>query len=89
MKKRAHLLLQRSDLVISPAEREFIMPTGDPYLAGWPLSGSNADQEAFHQQLLSRSQPHGDPRQLHHMNFSLENGTAGVWNGIEIPLEVL
>ena len=74
--------------MISPAKREFIMPTGVPCLAVWPLSGNNADREAFHQQLLSWSQLHGDQRQLHRMNLSLENGTADVWNRIEIPLEV-
>ena len=40
---------------------------GSPTAVG-PLSGNSADWEAFHQQLLSWSQLHGDQRQLHHMN---------------------
>ena len=85
------LLPQRKDLVISPSEREFIMPTGVPQLAAWPLSGKSADRVAFQQKLHSWSQLHCVPSQLHLMNPSLGNGTAGVhaWNGVEIPLRAL
>ena len=31
------LLPRREDLVISPSQREFIMPSGVPQLAAWPL----------------------------------------------------
>ena len=83
------LLPQREDLVISPSEREFIMPAGVPQLAAWPLSGKSADREAFQQKLHSWSQLHCVPNQHHLMHPSLGNGTAGVWNGVEIPLRAL
>ena len=67
-------------------EWEFIMPSGVPQLAAWPLSGNSADREAFQQQLCIWSQHPCDSRQHHHMNLSLGNGTADVWNRIEIPL---
>ena len=47
------LLPHREDLVISLSEREFIMPTGVPQLAAWPLSGKSADRVAFQQKLHS------------------------------------
>ena len=83
------LLPRREDLVISPSEREFIMPAGVPKLAVWPLSGKSADQEAFQQKLHSWSQLYCVPNQHHLSNPSLGNGTAGAWNGVEIPLRVL
>ena len=83
------LLTQREDLVISPSEREFIMPAGVPQLAAWPLSGKSADRVAFQQKLHSWSQLRCVPSQHHLMNPSLGNGTNGVWNGVEIPLRAL
>ena len=50
---------------VTSRKRESIVSTGVPHLAAWPLSGIDADQKAFHQQLLSWSQHHGDPSQLH------------------------
>lgn len=79
-----HYRTSNADLVISPAEREYIMVTGVPCLAARPLPGNKADQEGFHQQLLSWLQHHGDPKQRH-MNLRLKNGTVGIWNRIEIP----
>ena len=69
------LLPQREDLVISPSERECIMPAGVPQLAAWPLSGKSADRVAFQQKLHSWSQLHCVPSQHHLMNPSLGNGT--------------
>ena len=83
------LLPKRDDLVISPSQREFIMPTGVPQLAAWPLSGNSASQEAFQQMLLGCSQHPGETRPPHLMNPSSKSGTAGVWKGAEIPLGVL
>ena len=83
------LLPRREDLVISPSEREFIMPAGVPQLAAWPLSGKSADREAFQQKLHGWSQLYCVPNQHHLMNPPLGNGTAGVWNGLEIPLRAL
>ena len=83
------LLPHREDLVISSSEREFIMPAGVPQLAAWPLSGKSADWVAFQQKLHSWSQLCCAPSQHHLMNPSLGNGTAGVWNGVEIPLRAL
>ena len=83
------LLPKRDDLVISPSQREFIMPTGVPQLATWPLSGNSASQEAFQQMLLGCSQHPGETRSPHLMNPSSKSGTAGVWKGAEIPLGVL
>ena len=82
------LLPKRDDLVISPSQREFIMPTGVPQLAAWPLSGNSAGQEVFQQMLLGCSQHPGGTRPPHLMNPSSKCGTAGVWKGAEIPLEV-
>ena len=72
------LLPKRDDLVISPSQREFIMPTGVPQLAAWPLSGNSASQEAFQQMLLGCSQHPGETRPPHLMNPSSKSGTAGV-----------
>ena len=83
------LLPQREDLVISPLERKFIIPSGVLQSTAWPLSGNSVDREAFQQKLHSWSQLHYDPRQHNLMNLSSENGTAGVWNGIEISLMAL
>ena len=41
---------------------EFIMPTGVPQLAAWPLSDSSADQEVFQKQLLSFLQLPGETK---------------------------
>ena len=80
---------ERDDVVISPSQREFIMPTRIPQLAVWPLSGNSASQEAFQQMLLGCSQHPGETRPPHLMNPSSKSGTAGVWKGAEIPLGVL
>ena len=65
------------------------MPTGVPQLAAWPLSGNSANQEVFQQKLLGCSQHPGEARPPYLMNPSSKSGTAGVWKGVEIPLEVL
>ena len=83
------LLPRRDDLMISPSQREFIMPSGVPQLATWPLLGNSANQEAFQQKLLGCSRHLGEARPPHLMNPSSKSGTTGVWKGVEIPLEVL
>ena len=83
------LLPRREDLVISPTEKEFIMPAGVPQLAAWPLSGRNVEQEAFQRKLLGYSGHHGEGKQHLIMNQSSENGVAGARRGIEIPFRDL
>ena len=75
--------------MISPTEKEFIMSAGVPQLAAWPLSGRNADQEAFQRKLLGYSGHHGEKKQHLIMNQSSENGVAGARRGIEIPFRDL
>ena len=76
-------------IVISPTQKDFIMPTEVPQLAAWPLSGKNADQEAFQRELLIYSQHPGGARLPQVMKASSNDGIAGIRNGIEIPLGVL
>ena len=50
--KIPRLLPKDKEMVISPTQKDFIMPMGVPQLAAWPLSGKSADQEAFQRELL-------------------------------------
>ena len=77
------------EIVVSPTQKDFIMPTGVPQLAAWPLSGNTVDQEDFQKQLQGYSQPPGGTKQSPIMNLSSNVGIAGVKSGIEIPLGVL
>ena len=83
------LLPRGEEMVISPTQKNFIMPTGVPQLAAWPLSGRSVDQEAFWKKLLNYSQHPGELRHLQVMRVSSNIGIAGVRDGIEIPLGVL
>jgi len=83
------LIPTQQDIVISPTQEEFIMPTGVPQLVVWPLSGIKADQEVFQKELHDYWSPHGGTRPSQHMSPSSNVGIAGVRNGIEIPLGVL
>ena len=83
------LLSRIDDLVISPSQRELIMPAEVPQLAAWPLSGNSANREVFHQELLGCSQHPGEARPPQLMNPSSKRGTTGVWKEVEIPLKVL
>ena len=87
--KIPRLLPEGKEMVISPTQKDFIMPTGVPQLAAWPLSGKSADQEAFQRELLIYSQHPGGARPPQVMKASSNAGIAGVRNGIEIPLGVL
>jgi len=83
------LLPKRNDLVISTAQREFIMPAGIPQLAAWPLSSNSASQEAFQQKLLDYFQHPGETRPFHPMSPSSNSGTTGIRKGVQIPLKAL
>ena len=74
------------NVIISPMQEGFIMPSGVSKLAIWPLSGIKADQEGFQRELHDYWNPHGEIRPSQHMSLSSNAGIAGVWNGIEIPL---
>ena len=79
------LLPREEDLVISPTEKEFIMPAGVPQLAAWPVSGNNAEQNTFQKRLLGYSDDYGEEKRHQIMNQSSRNRVAGVRRGIEIP----
>ena len=79
----------QENVVISPTQEGFIMPSGVPQLAVWPLSGIKADQEGFQKELRDYWNPHGGIRPSQHTSLSSNAGIVGVWNGIEIPLGVL
>ena len=51
-------------IVVSPTQKDFIMPTGVPQLSAWPLSGNNVDQEDFQKQLQGYSQLPGGTKNL-------------------------
>ena len=79
----------QENVVISPTQEGFIMPSGVPQLAVWPLSSIKADQEGFQKELRDYWNPHGGIRPSQHTSLSSNAGIADVWNGIEIPLGVL
>ena len=83
------LIPMQENVVISPTQEEFIMPTGVPQLAVWPLSGNSANQEGFQKELQDYWSPHGETRPGQHMILSSNGGVAGVRDGVEIPLGVL
>ena len=67
-------------MVVSPTQKDFIMPTGVPQLAAWPLSGNNVDQKDFQKQLQGYSQLPGGTKQSPIMTLSSNVGIAGVTN---------
>ena len=79
----------QKNVVISPTQEGFIMPSGVPQLVVWPLSGIKANQEGFQRELHGYWNPHGGIRPSQHTSLSSNAGIAGVWNRIEIPLGVL
>ena len=79
----------QKNIVISPTQQEFIMPSGVPQLVVWPLSGVPADRKAFQQRLHNYWKLHGEARQLQSMNPSSNSRIVGVRNGIGIPLGVM
>ena len=83
------LISMKENLVISPTQEEFIMPSGVPQLVVWQLSGNGADQEAFQKQLQDYWSHHGGTTPNKHMSLSLNGGIAGVRNRIKIPLGIL
>jgi len=72
----------QENMVISPTQQEFIMPSGVPQLVVWPLSGVPADQRAFQQTLHDFWKHHGEARQNSPMNPSSNDGIVGVKNGL-------
>ena len=80
--KIPRLLPEGKGMVISPTQKDFIMPMGVPQLAAWPLSGKSADQEAFQRELLIYSQHPEGARPPQVMKASSNAGIAGVRNGI-------
>ena len=53
--KIPHLLPKGKEMVVSPTQKDFIMPTGVPQLAAWPSSGKNAGLSEGASDLLSAS----------------------------------
>jgi hypothetical protein len=54
-------------------------------LAAWPLSGIPTEQEAYRRRQQTSSWPHGVQNPNPATTHSFRSGSAGVYNGIEIP----
>lgn len=57
----------------------------NPQLAVWSISGRASIVRDFQFRRLSLSSSHGGPKQTSHTIHCLENGIAGVLNGVQIP----
>ena len=73
----------QDNIVISPTQEEFIMPSGVPQLVVWPLSGIAAEQEVFQKEPQGYWDLHGETK------LNLHMGIADLGSEIEIPLRAL
>ena len=83
------ILPAQDDLVILQTEQAFIMNQGVPVLVAWPISENPLHQEEFLQRLQISCYHPGDQKLSQTTTCCLQNGLAGVYKGIGIPLRDL